>query len=1205
VVLYIKREEDKLIVYDKNKKILDFRDWLYLNKELLNVDDEKVKLFINSLLTFKEKEEKMFFKNKELNVIKCSFDLKKRKLFEKEFSKLKEELKEKDEELKNFVRENIFEFDIKPEIKYFFENEVSYDLKKLKKVAFDLEIWSDKVPNPNIDDIVLASFYGDNISKVLVYDKENKVDLKIVNKINKEKNFNYEIEFVNSQKEMIEKIIRILNEYDLIFSYNGDNFDFYFLKEKGKILNVNEELLKLIEIRGVKEKKANLRGKCHIDLFVFIKNLIANTLQSELLNLDSVSKEILGEEKEGNWKFIKDINYLIPYNFKDSYLTFKLAEHFLPIIIQLSKAVNQPIFEVSRSTYGKLVEYKLMVESKKYKQLIPVEPTFKEIQERERITYKGGFVYDVKFGFYENIAVLDFQSLYPSIIVTFNICPSTYDGFIELTKEEYQKLKENLDIKDLETETHYITPPIEFQGKFLRFKFRKDKKGFIPSVIKELLDKRVEIKKKYKEKKKEFEKIKEGLSKEEKRKWKEEIDFLYAEQYSLKILINAMYGYLGYSRARWFFLEGAMSITAFGRFFIKKVIELAEKKGFKVIYGDSVGKDTEIIIKENNRIKFVKIKDLFKEVHDYFGEKEVYYPKNIETLTINKEGKVIWKPIEAVIRHKTNKKIYRVYLTNTEFIDVTEDHSLITYINKRKKSKVSSFYERLREEKPINIKGKSLLSLSKIPINSTYKSVNEIDIFKDLLLWEFIGFLITDDSYGWQSKNGDYYLEISFGNDKEELENYFLKKLKEKDLIKNYYIKNNKGDFTIYAPKLAKILKKYFKEKNTKKIPSFILFLDQNIKKAFIRGLFSGDGSIIKRDNNYIIRLTNTNVDILKETQKILLSLGISSSIFKESNKNKFKGKMSNTYSYHLVVRNPYLFKEIGFSIKRKNERLKNVEVSKKYTEISKTDLSFRNIKSVEEIKYEDYVYDLKVKDTHLFFANNILVHNTDSLFITSESKEKLFEFLDFVNKEILPGIMKLDFEDFYKRGIFVPAKGEERGAKKKYALINENGELKIRGFETVRRDWSILAKEVQNKVIELILKGKEKEAVEFVRKVVENLKNKKVDKEKLVIYTQLRKELNEYDAEGPHVKLAKKLAERGIKVGKGSIIAYIVGKGSGNIKDRIYLPEEAKDYDENYYINNQIIPAVERIFEVLKINIKNELFGRQTNLLSFLKTKK
>ena len=83
-----------------------------------------------------------------------------------------------------------------------------------------------------------------------------------------------------------------------------------------------------------------------------------------------------------------------------------------------------------------------------------------------------------------------------------------------------------------------------------------------------------------------------------------------------------------------------------------------------------------------------------------------------------------------------------------------------------------------------------------------------------------------------------------------------------------------------------------------------------------------------------------------------------------------------------------------------------------------------------------------------------LLYSDTDSAFliIPKEKKnEDVYEFVEKINKQ-LPGVMNLELEGFFKRGIFVTKESGE-GAKKKYALIDYNGNLKIVGFEYVRRE--------------------------------------------------------------------------------------------------------------------------------------------------------
>lgn len=225
---------------------------------------------------------------------------------------------------------------------------------------------------------------------------------------------------------------------------------------------------------------------------------------------------------------------------------------------------------------------------------------------------------------------------------------------------------------------------------------------------------------------------------------------------------------------------------------------------------------------------------------------------------------------------------------------------------------------------------------------------------------------------------------------------------------------------------------------------------------------------------------------------------------------------------------------------------------------------------------------------------------DTDSIAMLLEGKTKkdAKDFLKKINSE-LPGIMELDLEDFYKRALFVAKRTTEAGAKKKYALIDEKGEMKVRGFETVRRDWCALAREVQNEILEKVLKnGDEKEALEFLRKIVDKIKKREVDKKDLMIRTQLKKPIKEYLSEGPHVVAAKKMVERGLPVSAGSLIEYYVGfngsKKKLKVGERVRLPDEDAEYDIDYYLDNQIFPAVENIFDVFGVDLES-VFADET----------
>lgn len=228
-----------------------------------------------------------------------------------------------------------------------------------------------------------------------------------------------------------------------------------------------------------------------------------------------------------------------------------------------------------------------------------------------------------------------------------------------------------------------------------------------------------------------------------------------------------------------------------------------------------------------------------------------------------------------------------------------------------------------------------------------------------------------------------------------------------------------------------------------------------------------------------------------------------------------------------------------------------------------------------------------------------VIYADTDSCFLLLGDKnlDQAMEFMDEINSA-LPEQMELEYEGYYPRGIFVAAKGSEKGAKKKYALISEGGQIKITGFETVRRNWSKVAKEVQQQVLKSVLENKKEEALNYVKEMIKKLKAGKIPLDKFIIKTQITKDLSRYSAISPHVAIARKMQAQGTTIVPGTLIEYIIVKGTGLIRDRAKLPEEVKmgDYDASYYLNNQILPAISSIFAVLGYK-EEELVGEESQI--------
>jgi len=234
-----------------------------------------------------------------------------------------------------------------------------------------------------------------------------------------------------------------------------------------------------------------------------------------------------------------------------------------------------------------------------------------------------------------------------------------------------------------------------------------------------------------------------------------------------------------------------------------------------------------------------------------------------------------------------------------------------------------------------------------------------------------------------------------------------------------------------------------------------------------------------------------------------------------------------------------------------------------------------------------------------------VIYADTDgfSFLLGKKSKKETLEFLEKLNKN-LPGIMELELEDFYKRGIWVAKRTSESGAKKKYALIDEKNKIKIRGFETVRRDWCTLARKLQSEVLTMILEdGNETRALNLVKKTLINLKERKVSREEIMIKTQLKKPISEYKSITPHVIAAQKMKEQGMPIDIGMVLQYFIAETRESkklVREKVKLPDEKGEYNIKYYLEHQIIPAVENILEVFNVHIKEISDGsRQKKLFS------
>lgn len=417
-------------------------------------------------------------------------------------------------------------------------------LPPLKILAFDMET-SERASGESV--IMISLEDNRKYSRVLTYKGKRRKG----------------IEVLRDEAELLKRFVKVVEQRDpdIIIGYNTDRFDFVKLDARAEALKVDLDLsrdgTRVVFKRKVGVSAALMAGRVHIDLYGFVVNIMQFYLSTEVLSLDRVAREILGKQKkkmkwreiEETWKDGRDMKRLAEYCLWDSKLALMLGGALLPQIYELSRVSGQSIFDVSRMRYSQLVEWLLIRKAHEIGELTPNRPKHDEIQKRRLYpAYSGGYVHPPVQGIHENLALYDFASLYPSITITHNVSPETLNCMCckEKCSGRIAKVPEG---------EHY---------------FCRKHKGFIPAVLEEIIEQREKIKRRMRLAKK-------GVL----------FRMLDNRQNALKILANASYGYYAYAGSRWYSRICAQSITAWGRFYIRKVISMAQRMKFDVIYGDT------------------------------------------------------------------------------------------------------------------------------------------------------------------------------------------------------------------------------------------------------------------------------------------------------------------------------------------------------------------------------------------------------------------------------------------------------------------------------------------------------------------------------------------------------------------------------------------------------------------------------------------
>ena len=477
----------------------------------------------------------------------------------------------------------------------------------------------------------------------------------------------------------------------------------------------------------------DLVGRVHLDYLQLYRKHTYHEMHS--YRLDFVGEYEVGEKKvayEGSLDklYNEDFEKFIAYNRQDVMLLVKIDRKLQ--FIELCNALAHENGVLLATTMGSvlLIDNAITNEAHNLGLIVPIrtrdhQPDTTgdhEDEDSEPRGIVGAYVADPVQGMHEWIGGVDINSLYPSTIRSLNMSKETVVGQIRSTSTDrlinHRIHKEKRSFADswnemfgtleynqvLNRELVMLTVDFEdgttaelsgdelYQWVFENPKrqltisangtiFDVSKDGVVPGLLARWYKERKELQS---EAKKNARMADEESDINKKAEYKELTEFYDRRQLIKKILLNSLYGAVGNSASLYYDNRIAQSTTLTGRCIVKhmagKINEVIageyNHKGPSIVYGDSVTGDTVIRTDSGN----MTIEQLFHECveHCIVGEKEYGLWSQSTVIGFNgHDMEPVMSGIEAVIRHKTRKKLYRVTTANGKEVTVTEDHSLM------------------------------------------------------------------------------------------------------------------------------------------------------------------------------------------------------------------------------------------------------------------------------------------------------------------------------------------------------------------------------------------------------------------------------------------------------------------------------------------------------------------------------------------------
>ena len=512
---------------------------------------------------------------------------------------------------------------------------------------------------------------------------------------------------------------------DIITGWNTKFFDIPYLVNRFRKILGEDDAKKLSPWNYITERKTIINGRQLIAYsFVGVESLDYIELykwyapggkSQESYRLDNIAQVELGEGKISydeydNLHALYRLNFqkFIEYNIKDVKLILKLEDKLKLLELALTLAYD------TKCNYEDVFAQTRMWDSLTYSYLlnrgIIVPP--REVQDKDA-AFEGAYVKDPQVGMHNWVASFDLNSLYPHLMMQYNISPETLIEPQDYTQEMREiisqgvsvdkLLKRQIDISSLEGAT--ITP----NGQF----FRTDKIGFLPAMMEEMYQDRKKFKKMMLTAQQEYENEKDESKKYDIEKRVARFNNL---QLAKKVSLNSAYGALGSQYFRFYDLRMALGVTTAGQLSIRWIEAKINQYMNKILSTEGV----DYVIASDTDSIYLRLGDLVNKVYGVDGVVKMPAQKVIEFMDkvcedklqpyIDKSYEELSEYVHAFAQKMqmkreglsdkgvwTAKKRYILNVYNNEGVQYAEPHMKVMGLEMIKSSTPSAIREKMKD----------------------------------------------------------------------------------------------------------------------------------------------------------------------------------------------------------------------------------------------------------------------------------------------------------------------------------------------------------------------------------------------------------------------------------------------------------------------------------------------------------------------------